>query len=86
MQVNAARRLRARYTNMAIIYKIPEKWLPVSVAPADRDLEVCVIDKQGIHALVFACRHRGTDWVDPSTQKRIDIKPTHWRIWTEDRH
>jgi hypothetical protein len=24
-------------------------------------------------------------WVDASTKKLIDIDPTHWRFWTEDR-
>ena len=70
---------------MVEVHRLPEKWLPVSFAPADRDLEVCVIDKQGVHALIFPCRKDGTDWVDAVTKKRIDIQPTHWRAWTEDR-
>lgn len=57
----------------------PDKWLPVSIAPADVDLEVCVMDKRGNHALVFPVRKLGTAWVDASTKKRIDIQPTHWR-------
>ena len=28
----------------------PDKWLPVSIAPSDADLEVSVMDKRGIHA------------------------------------
>jgi hypothetical protein len=51
----------------------------------DVDLEVCVIDKQGIHALVFPCRKSGTDWVDAATKERCDIAPTHWRKWSEER-
>jgi hypothetical protein len=70
---------------MIEVHRLPEKWLPVSIAPADSDLEVCVIDKQGVHALIFPCRKSGADWVDPTTKKRIDIQPTHWRTWTEDR-
>jgi hypothetical protein len=58
----------------------PEKWLPISSAPADSDLEVCVIDKQEVHALAFPCRRNGTEWIDASTRKRIDIAPTHWRF------
>ena len=63
---------------MTHIYSLPYKWLPVSVAPSDADLEVCVMDKQGIHALIFPCRKSGA-WVDDSTKKHVDIEPTHWR-------
>jgi hypothetical protein len=63
----------------------PDKWLPVSIAPSDADLEVSVMDKRGIHALVFPVRKSGTDWVDASTKKRIDIAPTHWRKWPDHR-
>lgn len=64
---------------------MPDKWLPVSVAPAGVDLEVCVMDGREIHALIFPCRKNGTDWVDVATKKRIDIEPTHWRKWSEGR-
>jgi len=57
--------------------------LPVSIAPPDSDLEVCVIDKGQVHALIFPCRTRGSDWVDASSKKRIDIAPTHWRLWAD---
>ena len=58
-----------------------DKWLPVSIAPVDADLEVCVMDKKGIHTLLFPVRKNGVDWVDVSTKKRVDIAPTHWRVW-----
>lgn len=71
---------------MADIHPLPAKWLPVSIAPSDADLEVCVIDKKGmIHALVFPVRKNGTGWADAATKKRIDIEPTHWRKWNETR-
>lgn len=63
---------------------MPEKWLRVSIAPSDTDLEVCVMDGRDIHALVFPCRKNGNDWIDAATKKRIDIAPTHWRIWHKD--
>jgi len=66
---------------MVEIRSLRDKWLPVSIAPYSADLELCVMDFSGIHALVFPCRKNGTQWVDASTQKRIDIEPTHWRIW-----
>ena len=70
---------------MADVHPLPEKWLPVSIAPPDIDLEVCVIDRGGVHALIFPVRKGKTDWVDPQSRKRIDIVPTHWRKWTDDR-
>jgi hypothetical protein len=70
---------------MENIHRLPDKWLPVSIAPSDTDLEVCVMDKKGnIHTLIFPVRKSGPDWVDASTKKRVDIGPTHWRKWTDD--
>ena len=68
---------------MARIHSLLDKWLPVSIAPPDRDLEVCVIDKGGVHALIFPCRRRGAEWVDAASEKRIDIAPSHWRFWVD---
>jgi hypothetical protein len=31
-------------------------WKPISSAPFDRDLEISVIKKGEVHALVFPCR------------------------------
>jgi hypothetical protein len=71
---------------MATVYRLPDKWVPVSIAPVDSDLEVCVIDRHGVHhALVFPCRKNAEEWVDATTKKRIDIDPTHWRLWSENR-
>jgi hypothetical protein len=70
---------------MARVHSLPDKWLPVSIAPYGVDLELCVMDFSGIHALVFPCHKSGTGWVDAATKKRIDVEPTHWRIWNENR-
>jgi hypothetical protein len=70
---------------MVDIRSLPEKWLPVSIAPPDIDLEVCVMDRGGVHALIFPVRRNKTDWVDAKTKKRIDIVPTHWRKWNDNR-
>ena len=70
---------------MTHVHRLTDEWLPVALAPPDADLEVCVIDYDGIiHALAFACRKDKTDWFDASTKKRIDIQPTHWRSWTSN--
>ena len=68
---------------MTHVYSVPYKWVRVSSAPSDANLEVCVMDNHGIHALVFPCRKEGAEWVDASTKKHVDIQPTHWRKWIE---
>ena len=66
-------------------HKLSEQWLPVSIAPSDNDLEVCVMDGSDSHALVFPVRKKGNTWVDASTKNLIDIAPTHWRKWANGR-
>jgi hypothetical protein len=85
MQVNAATLWQLSLIFMTSVFSLPDKWLPVAIAPSDADLEVCVMDKQGIHALVFPSRKNGSQWVDASTKACIDIQPTHWRKWSEHR-
>lgn len=63
----------------------PDKWLPVSIAPFDKDLEVAVLDQRGVHALIFPCRRTTTGWADATSKRRLDIEPTHWREWVEQR-
>jgi hypothetical protein len=58
----------------------PSKWLSVSITPADGELEVCVMDKRGLHVLAFPVRKSGTDWVDAVSKRRINLVPTHWRM------
>jgi hypothetical protein len=71
---------------MTLVQSLPGEWLPVSLAPSDADLEVCVMDFDGIvHSLAFPCHKDKTGWVDASTKKRIDIQPTHWRNWNQNR-
>jgi hypothetical protein len=48
---------------MTSVYTFPDKWLAVSIAPDDTDLEVCAMDNRGIHVLVFPCRKIGTEWI-----------------------
>lgn len=84
MHINAVLRAKCAICKMANVHQLPDKWLPVSIAPIDAGLEVGVMDKRDdVVALVFPVRKHGTGWVDASTKKRIDIMPTHWRRWTE---
>lgn len=69
---------------MTHIHSLSVEWLPVSVAPTDEDLEVCVMDYDGILlALAYPCHKKGAEWVDATNKKHIDIQPTHWRKWAE---
>jgi hypothetical protein len=72
---------------MGAVHQLPDdKWLPVSIAPRDIDLEVCVMGKRGdVAVLVFPVRKAQFNWVDAQTKKPIDIEPTHWRAWRFDR-
>lgn len=56
-------------------------WELISTAPFDRDLELAVIDSDGAHALVFACRRILDGWMNAATRERLDVHPTHWREW-----
>ncbi|MCH4559160.1 hypothetical protein [Mesorhizobium jarvisii] len=68
---------------LAIPPKNEFMWQPISTAPFDRDLELAVVDKDGPHALVFPCRRVLTGWIKSATKDRVDISPTHWRIWEQ---
>lgn len=68
---------------MAQANRLADEWLPAVLAPSNADLEVCVIDWEGIsHAMTFPCRKDRNGWFACSTKKRLDIQPTHWRSWT----
>ena len=67
-----------------ILHSSPVEWLPVSIAPDEGELEVCVMDYDGnVRALAYPCHRSGAEWVDASNRRLIDIQPTHWRKWTE---
>jgi hypothetical protein len=56
-------------------------WRHISTAPFDCDIELAVIDTDGPHALVFACRRILGGWMNAETHERLDVRPTHWREW-----
>jgi hypothetical protein len=54
----------------------------IESAPFERNLELAVIDPDGLHALVFPCRRIfGGGWVNAISRKAVDVQPTHWREW-----
>jgi len=59
------------------------QWQPVSTAPFGCDLELAVVDYDGVHTLVFPCRRIINGWMKTATQQRIDLRPTHWRRWDD---
>jgi hypothetical protein len=60
------------------------EWQPTSIAPSDRELEICTLDFDGIvHALPYPCHRDGPNWIDRRGQRQADIQPTHWRGWTD---
>lgn len=69
---------------MTQIDSLPAEWLPVSIAPPGGDLELCIMDYDGIvTALEYPCHKTVSGWVDAANKKHVDIQPTHWRKWTE---
>lgn len=63
--------------------KMDGAWQLVASAPFDRDLELAVIDYDGVHALAFPSRRILDGWMKVGTGARIDVRPTHWREWTD---
>jgi hypothetical protein len=62
------------------------QWKPISTAPFDRDLELVVIDSEGVHALSFRCRRTAEGWVSVETGRTLyHMRPTHWREWPSGR-
>lgn len=60
------------------------EWQHIDTAPFDRDLELAVLDRVGLHSLVFSCRRTlGGCWVNSKTAARVNVYPTHWREWIE---
>lgn len=56
-------------------------WFPIQSAPADRPLQLCVIDQQGEHCLNFPCRRAENGWANAVTGSRVIFQATHWREW-----
>lgn len=64
--------------------QIGAMWNPVATAPFGQDLQLAVIDQDGVHALVFPCQRERTGWRNVVTGAPVDIRPTHWRVWDSE--
>jgi len=60
---------------------LPLRWLPISIAPDDCDLQLGVIDKGGVRCWEFPCRKRRAVWFNVWANEPMLIYPTHWRVW-----
>ena len=58
-------------------------WQPITTADFGQDLQLSVIDRDEVHALVFPCRRVPDGWINAKTGERIRVSPTHWRAWAE---
>ena len=47
------------------------QWQPINTAPFDRDLELAVLDRDAMHALVFPCRRSVGTWINAQTKRHI---------------
>lgn len=56
-------------------------WRLVVEAPFEEDIELAVIDGEGVHALVFPCQRLAGGWANALTGEMLDVHPTHWRSW-----
>jgi hypothetical protein len=59
-------------------------WEPIATAPANAELELCVLDGDEYHALAFPCRREGVGWTDIRLNRMVPIRPTHWRLWERE--
>jgi hypothetical protein len=56
-------------------------WQTIDTAPNDQDIELAVILRGEVHALVFPCRRTPGGWMNARTRKPVEVAPTHWRAW-----
>lgn len=59
-------------------------WQSIASAPFGVDLALAVIDRDGVHPLVFPCHRVLTGWMKSGSRERVDLSPTHWRAWGKE--
>ena len=59
-------------------------WHLISTAPFDCNLELALIDANGVHAIPFPCQRILGGWIKAEMKTPIDAHPTHWRDWAKD--
>jgi hypothetical protein len=56
----------------------------ISTAPFGRDLELALIDANGVHAISLPCRRVLGGWIKAEMETPTNVHPTHWRDWAKD--
>jgi hypothetical protein len=69
------------YIQTTLLSKFPMDWQPINTAPFDRDLELAVLERDEVCALIFPSRRTLDGWINAETKQRIEVQPTHWRVW-----
>jgi hypothetical protein len=57
------------------------QWHSIASAPFAIDLELSVIERSEVHALMFPCRRSMRGWINTATKLPVSVAPTHWRLW-----
>jgi hypothetical protein len=60
-------------------------WHPISTAPFNHDLEVRVADDHAVRVIPFPCRQTTDGWINTDLGVHIDMEPSEWRDWPEER-
>ncbi len=58
-------------------------WHPISTAPFNRDLEVCVAGDHGPRHIPFPCRRETDGWINADLGIRVELDPIDWRAWPD---
>jgi hypothetical protein len=57
-------------------------WHPISTAPHNQDLELRIVDNNGVVTASFPCRRTNTGvWINADLGTSLHIQPTAWRLW-----
>ena len=56
-------------------------WRPISSAPFGSGLELSVIERGEVHALLFPCQRTSHGWINAASKSMVQVAPTHWRPW-----
>jgi hypothetical protein len=59
------------------------RWLLISTAPYNQDLELCAASGSRSSRLPFPRRQTSTGWINADLGTRIAVEPTRWRVWPD---
>lgn len=60
-------------------------WNPIVSAPLGRNIELAIIDENGLRSLISPCEKQLAGWRDPLTGALVEVHPTHWREWESEK-